>query len=109
MITFYFSRIRGIKIDMNNSETKQGAAVPADLLQQKSHAEVIDLKSSAASSDEERLVAGISTIGLQVKRLSGAQRNFKGFWGLGTVIFRTLKDEKKKTEAESTTSEPPPQ
>jgi hypothetical protein len=36
--------------------------------------EVIDLKSSAASSDEEGLAAGISTIGLQTKRLSGAQR-----------------------------------
>ena len=71
--------------------------------------EVIDLKSSAAYSDEERLAAGISTIGLQAKRLSGAQRNFKAFWGLGRVIFRTMKDEKKKPEAESITSEPPPQ
>jgi hypothetical protein len=36
--------------------------------------EVIYIKSSVASSDEERLVAGISTIGLQTKRLSGGQR-----------------------------------
>jgi hypothetical protein len=36
--------------------------------------EVVDLKSSVASSDEERLPACISTIGLQTKRLSGAQR-----------------------------------
>jgi hypothetical protein len=36
--------------------------------------EVVDLKSSVASSDEERLAAGISTIGLQTKRLSGVQR-----------------------------------
>jgi hypothetical protein len=43
-------------------ELKQGAT--ADLLQQK----------SAASSDEERLAAGSSTIGLQTKKLSGAQR-----------------------------------
>ena len=35
--------------------------------------------------------------------------NFKAFWGLGRVIFRTLKDEKKKPEVESTASEPPPQ
>jgi hypothetical protein len=35
---------------------------------------VLELKLSADSSDEERLVAGISTIGLQNKRLSGAQR-----------------------------------
>jgi hypothetical protein len=36
--------------------------------------EVVDLKSSVASSDEERLAAGNSTIGMQTKRLSGAQR-----------------------------------
>jgi hypothetical protein len=36
--------------------------------------EVVDLKSSLASSDEERMAAGTSTIGLQTKRLSGAQR-----------------------------------
>jgi hypothetical protein len=44
------------------------------LLQQKPHVEIVDSKTSAASSDEERLAAGISTIGLQTKRLSGAQR-----------------------------------
>jgi hypothetical protein len=36
--------------------------------------QVTDLKSSVASSDAERLAAGISTTGLQTKRLSGAQR-----------------------------------
>jgi hypothetical protein len=49
--------------------------------------EVIDSKSSVASS-EERLAAGISTIGLHTKRLSGAQwrkltrerRMSKGTW-----------------------------
>jgi hypothetical protein len=35
--------------------------------------------------------------------------NFKAFWGMGRVVFRTLKGEKKKSEAESTASEPPPQ
>jgi hypothetical protein len=35
--------------------------------------------------------------------------NFKAFWGMGTVIFQTLKDEKKKPEAESTASKPPSQ
>jgi hypothetical protein len=44
------------------------------LLQQQPHAEVIDIKCSVASTDEERLAAGISTIGLQTKRFSGAQR-----------------------------------
>jgi hypothetical protein len=36
--------------------------------------EAVDLKSSVASSDEEKLVAGISMIRLQTKRLSGAQQ-----------------------------------
>jgi hypothetical protein len=33
--------IRGIKMDTNNSETTQGAVVPADLLQQKPYVDVI--------------------------------------------------------------------
>jgi len=37
------------------------------------------------------------------------QSNFKFFWGLGRVIVLSLKDEKRKTEAESTESKPPPQ
>jgi hypothetical protein len=36
--------------------------------------EVVDLKSSFASSDEDKLAAGISTMGLQTKRISGGQR-----------------------------------
>jgi len=36
--------------------------------------EVVDLMPSVASSDEERLAAGVSMIGLKTKRLSGAQR-----------------------------------
>jgi hypothetical protein len=35
--------------------------------------------------------------------------NFKAFWGFGRIIFRTLKDEKREPEAESTTSKPTPQ
>jgi hypothetical protein len=35
--------------------------------------------------------------------------NFEAFWGLGRLIFRTLKDEKREPEAESTTSKPTPQ
>jgi hypothetical protein len=60
-------------MDTNISEPKQGAADTADLLQQQPHVEVIHIKSSTASSDEERLAAGLSTIGLQTKRLAGAQ------------------------------------
>jgi ribonuclease HI len=36
--------------------------------------EVVDLKSPVTSSDEDRLVAGVSTIRMQTKRLSGEQR-----------------------------------
>jgi hypothetical protein len=61
-------------MDTSISETKQGAATSADLLQQEPHVEVIEQKPSVLSSDEERLAAVISTIGLQDKRLSGAQR-----------------------------------
>jgi hypothetical protein len=60
--TLYFSRTRGTKTDTIEKGLKQGAT--ADLLQQK----------PAAPSDEERLASGISTIGLQTKRLSGVQR-----------------------------------
>jgi hypothetical protein len=35
--------------------------------------------------------------------------NFKAFWGLGRIIFWTLKDHKRDLEAESTTSKTPPQ
>jgi hypothetical protein len=49
----------------------------ADLLKQKSQKEVLKSKPSTASSDEEKLAAGISTIGLQAKRLSGAHRKKK--------------------------------
>jgi hypothetical protein len=59
--TLYFSRTRGRKIDTIEKELKGGAK--ADLLQEK----------PAASSDEEILAIGISTIGLQTNRLSGAQ------------------------------------
>ena len=38
-----------------------------------------------------------------------AKSNFKAFWESGRVIFRTLKDEKIKPEAESIACKPPPQ
>ena len=65
----------GTKMDANEIfETKQEAATTADLSQQEPHLEVADVMPSVASSDDMRLAAGISTIGLQTKRLSGAQR-----------------------------------
>jgi hypothetical protein len=61
-------------MDTNVKELKQGASKIADLLQRKPQQEVLEPKPSTASSDEEKLAAGISTIGLQAKRLSGALR-----------------------------------
>ena len=55
-------------------ESKQEADSSADLpTQPQPQLKVVEPKPSAASTDEEKLVAGISMIGLQTKRLSGAQ------------------------------------
>ena len=60
-------------MDTKVMEPKQGADTTANLLpQQQPQMKDVEQKLSAASSDE-RLAAGISTIGLQTKRLSGAQ------------------------------------
>jgi hypothetical protein len=61
-------------MDTSIFETEQGAVNPVDLSQPKPHVEVKEQKPSAVSSDEERPAAGISTIGLQAKRLSVAQQ-----------------------------------
>jgi hypothetical protein len=58
------------------------------------HVEVTDIKSSVASSDEERLAAGVSMIGLQTKRLSRAQR-------------KTLTGERKMKDGTWTEKKPP--
>jgi len=58
----------------NNFVTKQAAATTADLSQQEPHLEVVDVMSSVASSNEERLATSISMIGLQTKRLSGVHQ-----------------------------------
>jgi hypothetical protein len=67
------------------------------LLKQKSQKEVLKSKPSTASSDEEKLAAGISTIEKQKKRLSGAQRKKlvkkrkmkEGTWMLGKPKWKT--------------------
>jgi hypothetical protein len=61
-------------MDTNVKELKQRASKIADLLQRKPQEEVLEPKPSTAPSDEEKLAAGISTIGLQDKRLTRAQR-----------------------------------
>jgi hypothetical protein len=38
-----------------------------------------------------------------------ARVNFKAFWGLGRIIFQTLKDEKIEPKTKNTTGKPAPQ
>ena len=61
-------------MEMKVMEPKQGADTTANLLPQQPQMKDVKQKLSAASSDEERLAAGISTIGLQTKKLSGVQQ-----------------------------------
>ena len=61
-------------MDTIEKELKQGANKTADFLQLIPQEEVLESKPSTASSDEEKLAAGISKTGLQAKRLSGTQR-----------------------------------
>jgi hypothetical protein len=84
VLTLYFSSTRGIKIEHERNRTTQGAATTANLLpQQQPQMKDVEQKPSAASSDEERLAAGISTIELQTKRLSGAQRKrLTNYWSV---------------------------
>jgi hypothetical protein len=62
-------------MDTSKFETQQGAVNPVDLSQPKPHVEVKEQTSTAVPSDEEKLAAGISTNGLQAKRLSGLSVN----------------------------------
>ena len=81
-------------MNTNESESKQGTDTSADLPSQQPQMKVVEPKLSAASSDDERLVAGISTIGLQTKRLSGAQ-------------WKRLTRERKMREGTWTVGKPP--
>ena len=62
MLSSYFSRTRGTKMDTKVMEHKQGADTTADLLPQQPQMKDVEQKLSAASSDEEKLAAGISMI-----------------------------------------------
>jgi hypothetical protein len=59
-------------------EPKQEAGTTADLIKQKPQEEVLKLKSSTVSSDEGKLAAGIATIGLRTKKISGCTISLKG-------------------------------
>jgi hypothetical protein len=85
-------------MDMIIDELEQGAAGPADLLQQDPHGEVVGFKPFVASPDEERLAADVSTIRLQTKRLLGTQQKKlietrkmnEGTWTLKNLQERLL-------------------
>jgi hypothetical protein len=75
VLILYFSHTHGIKNEHERNRTTQAAATTAILLpQQQPQMKDVEQKPSAASSDEERLAAGISTIGLQTKRLWSAAK-----------------------------------
>jgi hypothetical protein len=96
-------------MDTFEKEPKQGAGTTADLLKQKPQKEVLESKPSTASLDEEKLAAGISTIGLQAKRLSGAQRKKlvrerkmeEGTWMVEKPKWKTLPSRDKGTARSS--------
>jgi hypothetical protein len=76
-------------------EPKQGTATTADLSPQKQpQMKDVEQKPSAASSDAERMAAGITMIGLQIKRLSGVQ-------------WKRLTRERKMREGTWTVEKPP--
>jgi hypothetical protein len=52
----------------SETESRQGTVTSVDLSRQEPQGEVVDPKSFAAASEEERLAAGVSTMGLYTKR-----------------------------------------
>jgi hypothetical protein len=83
LFPLYFFRNRGIKMDRNNSETKQGAVVPAGSLQQKTscggYTHIVP--PLAARISRRRLVAKVG------KYLKLHAYNFN-FLGLGGIAAR---------------------
>jgi hypothetical protein len=63
----------------------------------------------AVTNHSNTTTADLSEQDLHEEVVALTRLNFKAFWGLERVIFRTLKDEKRKPEAESIASKPPPQ
>jgi hypothetical protein len=87
--------------------TSQVAAIMTCLRIQNSEFNTTDLSvmSRKVTEREQTLALSIDPDPFEVL----TRLNFKAFWGLGRIIFRTLKDDKRDPEAESTTSKSPPQ
>jgi hypothetical protein len=102
-------------MDTNISEIKQGAATSADLVATVMTRLMIqdpELNTTDCSVMSRKVAEREQTLALSIdpdslKALT--HPNFKAFWALGRIIFRTLKDDKRDPEAESTTSKSPPQ
>jgi hypothetical protein len=82
-------------MDTNTFEPEQEAVVPADLLQQEAHVEVVGPKPSTDLSDEVRLAAGKSMTRLPTKKLSAVR------WK------RLTRERKMKKEGTWTDKKPP--
>jgi hypothetical protein len=73
-VDLIFSRTRRTKMNTNEPKSKQGTDSSIDLPIQL-HPQMKDVEPKlSTASDEQRLVAGTSTVDLQTRRLSGAQR-----------------------------------
>jgi hypothetical protein len=64
-----------------------------------------DLSGRKVSEKEQTLACSVDPDSFKALTKS----NFKAFWGLRSVTFRTLKDVKEKPEAGSTAGKSPPQ
>jgi hypothetical protein len=72
-------------MDTKILDTKERAAITADLSQHELHVGVVDLKSSVASSDEERLAAGVNNQTANQETLWSAAEKFAIFTGHAPV------------------------
>jgi hypothetical protein len=81
-------------------ETSEVTTVMTLLKIQNPELKTTDLSVMSHKVTEEPMLASLKAL---------TRSNLKAFWGLGRVVFRTLKDEKIKPDAESTASKPPPQ
>jgi hypothetical protein len=76
VVTYTSPVLVGPKMESEEYEIESSCrtVISVDLSRHGPHGESADPKPSAASSEEEKLAACILLIGLQIKRLSGAQQ-----------------------------------
>jgi hypothetical protein len=91
---------------VHNPDTSEVTTVVTHLRIQNPELNMTDwsVKSCKVTEKEQTLAFSIEPDSFKALTKS----NFKAFWGLGRVIFWTLKDVKKKPEAETATGKSPP-